>query len=137
VKFVDQQSPTYARNKRACEFWVRGTGRGVLESPLHSLAPNTTCLYHLQGIDTSLPPPAGAPRAPSSWGRPYPPPRFRVWLSVLKFHVTSVLGELQPVVEEEICASYLNVWDGPLRISPGCSDIFWLVHICVKVNETN
>lgn len=31
-----------------CEFWIRGTGHGDLESPRHSLPPNTTCLYHLQ-----------------------------------------------------------------------------------------
>ncbi|GLV31376.1 uncharacterized protein CBL_20010 [Carabus blaptoides fortunei] len=48
VKFVNKESPTYVRNKRNCEFWLRGTNRGILESPLHSLTPNTTCLYHLQ-----------------------------------------------------------------------------------------
>uniref|UniRef100_A0A1B0CN39 CUB domain-containing protein n=1 Tax=Lutzomyia longipalpis TaxID=7200 RepID=A0A1B0CN39_LUTLO len=48
VKFVDIKSPTYIENKRLCEFWIRGTGRGVLVNPQHSLAPNTTCLYHLQ-----------------------------------------------------------------------------------------
>lgn len=48
VKFVDLQSPTYAKSKRICEFWLRGTGHGVLQNPQHSLAPNTTCLYHLQ-----------------------------------------------------------------------------------------
>lgn len=125
---MDQQSPTYARNKRACEFWLRGTGKGVLESPQHSLTPNTTCLYHLQGIDTSVPSSPGPlrPLAPYPWRRSgftYPPPRFRVWMSVLKFHVTSAIGPQLP--EEEICASHLNVWDGPLRIAPGCSDIFW------------
>lgn len=36
------------KSKRTCEFWIRGTGYGVLENPRHSLAPNTTCLYHLQ-----------------------------------------------------------------------------------------
>lgn len=48
VTFVDIQSPTYVKSKRMCEFWLRGTGYGVLENPRHSLAPNTTCLYHLQ-----------------------------------------------------------------------------------------
>lgn len=48
VTFVDIQSPTYVKSKRMCEFWVRGTGHGVLENPKHSLSPNTTCLYHLQ-----------------------------------------------------------------------------------------
>lgn len=48
VSFVDIQSPTYTKSKRSCEFWIRGTGYGILENPLHSIAPNTTCLYHLQ-----------------------------------------------------------------------------------------
>jgi hypothetical protein len=48
VSFVDIQSPMYTKSKRSCEFWIRGTGHGVLENPYHSLPPNTTCLYHLQ-----------------------------------------------------------------------------------------
>jgi hypothetical protein len=50
VTFVDIQSPTYTKSKRSCEFWIRGTGHGVLENPHHSIAPNTTCLYHFQVI---------------------------------------------------------------------------------------
>lgn len=48
VEFVDTQSYLYAKNKQMCEFWIRGTTHGELESPRHSLPPNTTCLYHLQ-----------------------------------------------------------------------------------------
>lgn len=48
VEFVDTNSYLYAKNKQMCEFWIRGTGHGDLESPRHSLPPNTTCLYHLQ-----------------------------------------------------------------------------------------
>lgn len=48
VSFVDIQSPTYIKNTTLCEFWIRGTGHGELESPRHSLPPNSTCLYHLQ-----------------------------------------------------------------------------------------
>jgi hypothetical protein len=48
VSFVDILSPVYTKSKRSCEFWIRGTGHGVLENPYHSLPPNTTCLYHLQ-----------------------------------------------------------------------------------------
>lgn len=54
VQFVDILSPTYAKSKRLCEFWVRGTGHGELENPKHSIAPNTTCLYHLQVIYIDL-----------------------------------------------------------------------------------
>lgn len=48
MKFVDIESTAYAKNKRSCEFWLRGSGHGIVESPKHSLAPNSTCLYHLQ-----------------------------------------------------------------------------------------
>lgn len=48
VEFVDTNSFLYSKNKKMCEFWIRGTGHGELESPRHSLPPNTTCLYHLQ-----------------------------------------------------------------------------------------
>lgn len=48
VEFVDTNSFLYSKNKQMCEFWIRGTGHGELESPRHSLPPNTTCLYHLQ-----------------------------------------------------------------------------------------
>ncbi|XP_072943885.1 uncharacterized protein [Epargyreus clarus] len=117
VRFVDQQSPTYAKNKRACEFWIRGTGRGILEHPQHSLPPNTTCLYHMQGIDTS-----GPSGRNIIYRRQFSAPRFRVWFSVLKFYVTNALNPNLP--EDEYCGSHLNIWDGPMRISPGCSDIF-------------
>lgn len=44
------------KQKHNCEFWIRGTHRGVVESPLHTLPANTTCLYHLQGLDTAVSP---------------------------------------------------------------------------------
>ncbi|XP_069694968.1 uncharacterized protein [Periplaneta americana] len=128
VRFVDQQSPTYARNKR-CEFWVRGTDKGVLETPQHSLPRNTTCLYHLQGVDTSLPPSRDAFTGQTFWRRGgtmyLPPPRYKVWLSILKFHVSSTI---EPQLQEEgDCASQLKVWDGALKRaqeSTKCNDIF-------------
>ncbi|PSN38542.1 hypothetical protein C0J52_22225 [Blattella germanica] len=158
VRFVDQQSPTYARNKR-CEFWVRGTNKGTLETPQHSLPRNTTCLYHLQGIDITAP---RFPPEPGFWRREPPPPRYRVWLSILKvrnasyhcnfnlrsynlmnlsnminllqFHVSSTIDpQLQ---EEEECASQLKVWDGMLRVNNDqsrCNDIFW----CIRRVENN
>ncbi|KAE8742765.1 hypothetical protein FOCC_FOCC011693, partial [Frankliniella occidentalis] len=121
VQFVDARSPQYSKGKR-CELWVRGAGRGLLESPRHSLPRNATCLFHLQGV--SLPeddppsahePPARFQPAPWRANAALPPPRFRVWLSVLKFHVTTGLDPTpttQIVQQEEGCASQLRVWDG-------------------------
>lgn len=48
IQFVDTQSYLYVKNKHICEFWIQDTNHGDLESPRHSLPPNTTCLYHLQ-----------------------------------------------------------------------------------------
>lgn len=132
VRFVDQQSPTYVKSKRSCEFWIRGTNKGVLESPLHSLPANTTCLYHLQGMDTSVSPSPVpfrplSPRYPDGFWRHsaivFPPPRYRVWLAVVKFHAA---GSSDPakIVDRELCRSYLNVWDGQLWAGTNCNDLF-------------
>lgn len=127
---MDQQSPTYVKTKRQCEFSLRGTNKGVLESPLHSLPANTTCLYHLQGIDTSISP-SPIPFRPLSsrfpdWrhaGMILPPPRYRVWLSIVKFHASGSRDPQKP--DQELCRSYLNVWDGQLWAPSNCNDLFW------------
>lgn len=146
VTFVDIQSPTYTKSKRSCEFWVRGTGHGVLENPHHSVPPNTTCLYHLQvkfnfilnnfkykiipqgteiasrtidQMQVSLRR-AGGQQTPSS--------RFKIWLSVLKFDYAPIyegpMDEnqlLQPLKED--CTGMLRIFDGQLRESPQCKDL--------------
>ncbi|KDR18394.1 hypothetical protein L798_07556, partial [Zootermopsis nevadensis] len=129
VRFVDQHSPTFARNKR-CEFWIRGSNKGTLETPQHSLPRNTTCLYHLQGAKTPILPlqyPADL--------RP-PPPRYKVWISILKFHVSSTIDpQLQ---EEEGCTSQLNIWDGALKKiqeSTKCNDIVCGNKVLVTATE--
>lgn len=121
----------FIKNKRNCEFWIRGTDKGVLENPLHSLPANTTCLYHLQGVDTSVSP-SPIPFRPLSrypdgiWKQTrmfLPPPRYRVWLSVIKFYVT---GSRDPQKQDqEMCRSSLKVWDGQVWTSTNCNDLFW------------
>ncbi|XP_023310248.1 uncharacterized protein LOC108907793 [Anoplophora glabripennis] len=128
VRFVDQQTPTFMKQKRNCEFWVRGTSRGVVESPLHSLPANTTCLYHLQGLDATVSP-SPIPFRPLNarypdWrhvGMILPPPRYRVWLSVIKFHVASSWDPQKP---DQVCRSYLNVWDGQLWTPSNCEGLY-------------
>ncbi|XP_054289663.1 uncharacterized protein LOC129004960, partial [Macrosteles quadrilineatus] len=115
VRFVDKESPKYARNKR-CEFWLKGAGKGVLESPRHSLAANTTCLYHLQGMEPGTPPPPRHLELSRRRTQALIPTRFKVWLAVLKYHVT-------PADDTE-CATRLQVWDGNIRASPSCNEIY-------------
>ncbi|XP_034934803.1 uncharacterized protein [Chelonus insularis] len=128
VKFVDVDSPTYAKNKR-CEFWLKGNTGGILTSPKHTLPRNTTCLYHLRGDGPTIPsptPPRPLPKFPETrpgtvWRKPPPKPpqpQFRVWLSVLKFHVGS-----NPTTNDDDCSSTLFVWDGDMMPLSECNDI--------------
>ncbi|XP_066901496.1 uncharacterized protein, partial [Halyomorpha halys] len=115
VEFVDREEPLYTRNKK-CEFWLSGTGHGVLESPRNSLPPNTTCLYHFWGaVPGTTAPPKQHPR----------PPRYRVWLSILKYHVgLSPNEEMQPQYSEKKevdCSTSLNIWDGTIKTAPACT----------------
>ncbi|XP_011496881.1 PREDICTED: uncharacterized protein LOC105361406 [Ceratosolen solmsi marchali] len=138
VKFVDSNSTTYAKNKR-CEFWLRGDAGGVLTSPQHSLPRNSTCLYHLRGESNSFPTPTSPrpiPKFPTKadikWGRQkpvMPQPQFRVWLSILKFHVSTT-----PANTDDECSTTLKIWDGemmPLSATE-CNDV-----LCEKENENS
>ncbi|KAH8295665.1 hypothetical protein KR018_002570, partial [Drosophila ironensis] len=133
VQFVDIQSPTYSKNKKPCEFWIRGAGRGILENPKHSLAPNSTCLYHLQGIGVfktfdhlSL-----SRRTSSQSGMHQPLSRFKVWISVLKFNLDPEFGQIDEtsvgaigvLQTQEDCSGMLRIWDGTLRDAPVCKDL--------------
>jgi hypothetical protein len=124
VRYVDLHSPTFARNKR-CDFWLRGTNRGTLDSPQHSLPRNTTCLYYLQGVDDSI----NAGKFPGLSRITPPTHQYVVWVSILKFHVSSTFG--RQLGEEEGCASQLKVWNGAFKSTQGstnCNDIFWYVY---------
>uniref|UniRef100_A0A1B0BBU0 DUF7805 domain-containing protein n=1 Tax=Glossina palpalis gambiensis TaxID=67801 RepID=A0A1B0BBU0_9MUSC len=131
VIFVDIQSPTYTKNKKPCEFWIRGAGRGILENPKHSLAPNTTCLYHLQGIGVfktfdhlSL-----SRRTNSLMHQPQS--RFKVWISMMKFNLDPEFGQIDEtsvgaigvLQTQEDCSGMLRIWDGALREPPQCKDL--------------
>ncbi|XP_029726486.2 uncharacterized protein LOC109623124 isoform X2 [Aedes albopictus] len=125
VKFVDLQSPTYAKSKRICEFWLRGTGHGVLQNPQHSLAPNTTCLYHLQGTEALSLDAINIPRRSGALSTS--PTRFKVWISIMKFELAPEFGateeQLIQYQTKQDCTGMLRIWDGPLREVPICKDI--------------
>ncbi|XP_008558829.1 uncharacterized protein LOC103579250 [Microplitis demolitor] len=135
VKFVDADSPTYAKNKR-CEFWLKGNTGGVLTSPSHTLPRNTTCLYHLRGAGPVVPsptPPRPLPKFPETrpgtvWRKPPPKPpqpQFRVWLSILKFHIGTnpTVVPSQNAASDDDCNTTLFVWDGEMMPLSDCNDI--------------
>ncbi|KAL1140628.1 hypothetical protein AAG570_000558, partial [Ranatra chinensis] len=111
VEFVEREEPIYTRNKR-CEFWISGNGNGVLESPHNSIPPNTTCLYHLWGSEP------GATPLPRPQARP---PRYRVWLSVLNYHVASLISPTLP--EDTDCNTSLKIWDGTIKSTSLCNHV--------------
>lgn len=128
VSFVDIQSPTYAKSKRSCEFWIRGTGHGVLENPKHTIAPNTTCLYHLQGTELTSRSMDQLQVSLRRAGSVSPSnSRFKIWLSILKFDYAPIfeLSDenmlLQP--QKEDCSGMLRIFDGQLREAPMCKDL--------------
>ncbi|XP_022173298.1 uncharacterized protein LOC111035824 [Myzus persicae] len=106
VHFVEIESIKYTKNKR-CEFWIRNTGRGWLHAPYHSLPENTTCWYHLQATPAGVAA-AGYPVDRESGSGP----RYKVWVSVLKFYVTG------PQTRD--CTTNLMVWDGNSSCHPFC-----------------
>lgn len=62
---------------------------GLLESPLHSLPPNTTCHYHFRGH-----------------------PKEIIWISFIKYHVTN---ERLTDFNAGECDVQLQIWDGDIK----------------------
>lgn len=60
-------------------------------------------------------------------------PRFKVWISLLKFKVAPKFGINQETLVNQIptedCDGMLRIWDGPLREPPTCKDLNWYVII--------
>ncbi|XP_050531689.1 uncharacterized protein LOC126900213 [Daktulosphaira vitifoliae] len=89
ILFVDNKSPSYAQNTSQCEFFIRplnNTNWGLLDSPKHSLPPNTSCKYHFQGFSHQT-----------------------VWLSFIKYHAASTDPNAYHLSNE--CNARLRIWD--------------------------
>ncbi|XP_064090100.1 uncharacterized protein LOC135204060 [Macrobrachium nipponense] len=56
VEFVDRESTAYIREGKSCDYMVssRGQRSGYIQSPLHSLLPNTTCTWRLLAGETEV-----------------------------------------------------------------------------------
>lgn len=56
-------------------------------------------------------------------------PRFKVWISLLKFKVAAKFGVSEESLVNQIpvedCDGMLRIWDGPLREPPICKDLNW------------
>ncbi|XP_025410123.1 uncharacterized protein LOC112683335 isoform X2 [Sipha flava] len=89
ILFVDNKSPSYAKNTSQCEFFIKpfnNTNWGLLDSPRHSLPPNTSCKYHFQGSSHQT-----------------------VWLSFIKYHAASTDPNAYHLSNE--CNARLRIWD--------------------------
>ncbi|XP_968153.3 uncharacterized protein LOC656535 [Tribolium castaneum] len=93
VFYVNKESPTYIEHGKKCEFLVTtfDNTSGLLESPLHSLPPNTTCHYHFRGH-----------------------PKEIIWISFIKYHVTN---ERLTDFNTGECDVQLQIWDGDIKSS--------------------
>ncbi|KAL5242422.1 hypothetical protein ACI65C_009832 [Semiaphis heraclei] len=89
ILFIDNKSPSYAKNTSQCEFFIKpfnNTNWGLLDSPRHSLPPNTSCKYHFQGSSNQT-----------------------VWLSFIKYHAASIDPNAYQLINE--CNARLRIWD--------------------------
>lgn len=91
VYFVDKESPTYIEHGKKCEFFLNtfDNSSGLLESPMHSIPPNTTCHYRFKGQKNEV-----------------------VWLSFIKYHVPN---ELLLFDTSGDCDVQLQLWDGDVK----------------------
>lgn len=94
---MDKQSPSYIEQGKKCEFILTtfDNSSGLLESPLHSLPPNTTCHYHFRGQ-----------------------PKEVVWISFIKYHVTN---DRITEFDSAECDVQLQLWDGNIKSKNGAS----------------
>lgn len=86
---MDNKSPSYAKNTSQCEFFIKpfnNTNWGLLDSPRHSLPPNTSCKYHFQGSSHQT-----------------------VWLSFIKYHAASTDPNAYHLANG--CNAKLQIWD--------------------------
>lgn len=93
VKFVNANSQIYMRQPRQCEFTISAfeSISGDLDSPKHTLPPNTVCRYRFQGRRNEI-----------------------VWITFAKYH-SAVDQSIFEAPSE--CTAQLRIWDGKLQAS--------------------
>ncbi|XP_053680820.1 uncharacterized protein LOC128731713 [Anopheles nili] len=88
VLYVNSNSQSYIRQPGRCEFIVSAfeSQTGELESPQHTLPPESACLYHFQGRRHET-----------------------VWVSFIKYHSAIDPTGFESPAE---CVTQLRIWDG-------------------------
>ncbi|XP_058053296.1 uncharacterized protein LOC131205280 [Anopheles bellator] len=88
VLYVNANSQSYIRQPGRCEFIISAfeSQTGELESPQHTLPPESSCLYHFQGRRHET-----------------------VWVSFIKYH-----SAIDPTgfESQSECVTQLRIWDG-------------------------
>ncbi|XP_055704639.1 uncharacterized protein LOC129802670 isoform X2 [Phlebotomus papatasi] len=94
VKYVNANSQSFVAPDSRCEFTINAFENpfGELESPRHTLPPNTLCRYYFQGRHHET-----------------------VWISFLKYN--SALDTSAVFEAQSDCAPQLRIWDGKLVTS--------------------
>lgn len=89
--FVNANSQMYTRQPSQCEFTISAfeSVSGDLDSPKHTLPPNTVCRYHFQGRRHEI-----------------------VWITFTKYHSAVDQSIFEAPTE---CMPQLRIWDGKLR----------------------
>lgn len=89
--FVNANSQMYTRQPNQCEFILSAfeSVSGELDSPKHTLPPNTVCRYHFQGRRHEI-----------------------VWITFTKYHASIDQSVFEAPTE---CFPQLRIWDGKLR----------------------
>lgn len=88
---MNANSQMYTRQPNQCEFTLSAfeSVSGELDSPKHTLPPNTVCRYHFQGRRHEI-----------------------VWIIFTKYHASVDQSVFEAPTE---CFPQLRIWDGKLR----------------------
>ncbi|XP_062564229.1 uncharacterized protein LOC134227043 [Armigeres subalbatus] len=88
VLYVNSNSQSYIRQPGRCEFSISAfeSQTGELESPQHTLPPESSCIYHFQGRRHET-----------------------VWISFIKYHSAIDPTGFESPAE---CVTQLRIWDG-------------------------
>lgn len=106
VMYVNANSQMYTRQPNQCEFTLSAfeSVSGELDSPKHTLPPNTVCRYHFQGRRHEI-----------------------VWITFTKYHSAVDQSVFEAPTE---CMPQLRIWDGKLRANNKNGTFVFFISFC-------